>query len=803
MYIYLLMKGCRLIYLIVLFSVTFNFLSAQSLKQASKFYNKGNYDKALELYMSQDSISFENNDNFKVGVCYFLANHDQIKGIPFFEKYISQSDSIISVAHFYLGSLYHKNYEFDKAIFELETFNSKIEYEYSNKTLDEELYNSFKKESENLISNCNYGKVMLKSPREVLVENLGDSINTKYEEYAPTISIDEKKLAFTSRRPWNEKSIVSDDGDFFEDIFISTLKYGSLFEAKKSMKEVNGFFNLVTPFEYTEAIMLGKTINSETHDASIQLSNDGKKLYFYRNSDVWITENEGDTMWSDPIKLSTFNSEAFEPSVFLTLDETTMYVTSEKDGGYGKLDVYVSEKDSLGNWSPLKNLGEKINTEEDEDISYVSPDKKTIYFSSKGHSSMGGYDVFKSVFENGEWSSPINMGSPVNTPYNDAFFLMTPKYNRGYYASERPEGKGGMDLYRLTFADERNPLAELAGLVLQGDSLVPAKSKITMNVVGEEISTVQNSKKQTGEYLILVEHGKRYEMLVETEGFAPYKKEFIIPDQVQYYQLYQEIHHVYLRDSEGNIIGQQIITHNAFDDINKSIRKDTLKQFYNKEDYSAFVRDTSNKTVQKFVDVKFYITEDSLLSLLEKDKNLKFIFPNYAEVSFLYKNDEQFRYALNSYVQGKKIDINYLKEKSILLNEYDNENEFSSSIADLKSPFDKQIILLFDYGKFSLINKSIKELNLLCDFMKQYPQIKFKINGYTDSRGSDEVNQKLSLNRAKEVYEYLVKKGVSKNRLKYEGFGSSNPIAPNINIDKTDNPEGRALNRRVEFELFD
>ena len=151
----------------------------------------------------------------------------------------------------------------------------------------------------------------------------------------------------------------------------------------------------------------------------------------------------------------------------------------------------------------------------------------------------------------------------------------------------------------------------------------------------------------------------------------------------------------------------------------------------------------------------------------------------------------------------KKIDINYLKEKSILLNEYDNENEFSSSIADLKSPFDKQIILLFDYGKFSLLNKSIKELNLLYDFMKQYPQIKFKINGYTDSRGSDEVNEKLSLNRAKEVYEYLVKKGVSKNRLKYEGYGASNPIAPNINIDKTDNPEGRALNRRVEFELFD
>ena len=122
---------------------------------------------------------------------------------------------------------------------------------------------------------------------------------------------------------------------------------------------------------------------------------------------------------------------------------------------------------------------------------------------------MGGYDIFKSIKKEGEWSAPINMGSPVNTPYNDAFFVMTPKYNRGYYASERPEGKGGMDLYRLTFADERNSLAELAGLVLQGDSLVPAYSKITIAEIGSTISTVQTSKKLTGEYLILLEQRKK------------------------------------------------------------------------------------------------------------------------------------------------------------------------------------------------------------------------------------------------------------------------------------------------------
>lgn len=793
-------KKYSLFFLLLFISV---FSYAQQTQKASKFFNRGDFDKALEEYAKIDSSQLENNDNFKIGTCYYLANHDQVKGIPYIEKYIAQADSVITVAYFYLGSLYHKNYEFDQAIHKLELFKAKIEVEHNEHNLDEEIYTSFKKESEIIIANCNYGKIMEKSPRKVLAENLGDSINSKYQEYAPVISLDEKHIMFTSRRPETTGNKISEDGDYYEDIYASELKIGSLFESKANRKKASGFFNLVTDFEYTKAKRLPEIINSKTHDAGIQLSNDGKKLYFYRDSDVWLTEQLGDTAWSTPFKLSAVNSDSYEPSVFITLDEKSMFITSEREGGFGKMDIYVSEKDSTGNWSALQNLGPNINTDNDEDISYVSPEKDVIYFSSKGHSSMGGYDIFKSIKQEGEWSSPVNMGSPVNTPYNDAFFIMTPKYNRGYYASERPEGKGGMDLYRLTFADERNPLAELAGLVLQGDSLVPANSRIEMKEVETEISSIQNSKELTGEYLLLVEHGKKYEMYVETEGFVPYKKEFTIPEQVQYYQLYQEIHHIYLRDSEGNIIGQQIITHNAFNDIENAVRNDTLRQYFSKDNYSKFVRDSANSSVERFVDVKFYITEDSLMTLLEKDKNLKFIFPDYADISFLYKNDAEFRYALNSYVQGKKIDIQYLKEKSILLNEIESQEELTDSISKLTSPFDKAIVVLFDYDQTTIKKNAKRELDLLYNFMKQYPQIKFQIKGYTDSRGTDVYNQKLSQKRARGVYTYLTEKGIKRTRLQYKGYGATDPIAPNVKIDNTDNPEGRALNRRVEFEMID
>lgn len=780
------------------------FLIAQQSQKASKFFNKGDYEKALEYYLSAEDEELNANDNFRLGTCYFLADKEQTKGIKYLQKYINESDSVIPVANFYLASLYHKDFQFDQSINEAELFLEKLENELLNKNIDSETYQAFKKETENIISYCNYGKAMLLSPRNILVENLGDKINTKYQDYAPAISLDEKDFIFTSRRPIDEKTLKSDDGDFFEGIFSSELIKGSLNELVDHKKEA-GFFNLVTDFEYTSAKRLPSIINNEDHNASIQLSNDATKLYFYRDSDVWFAE-KNDTSWNEPQKMGVINSESFEPSVYITLDEKTMYITSEKDGGFGGLDIYVSEKDSLGNWSEMKNLGSKINTDADEDISYVNPKKDVIYFSSKGHSSMGGYDIFKSIKKNNEWSSPINMGSPINTPYDDAFFIMTTRYNRGYYASKRPEGLGGMDLYRLTFTDERVQLAELAGLVLKGDSLVPAKSKITMLENNSSLSTTQKSKEKTGEYLLLVEHGRTYDMLVETEGFAPYKKTFKIPEQIEYFQLYQEIHHVYLRDSEGNIIGQQIITHNAFEDIENEMRKDTLNQLFTKESYSKYVRDSSNSSVQKFIDVKFYITEDSLMSLLEKDKNLKFVFPDYAEISFLYNNNTEFRYALNSYATGKNIDLNYLRNNTLLVNELKDSKELAEAveknIAEKSTiGINKKIVVLFGYKDFNLSNKSVKELDILVDFMKENNQVKFLIKGFTDSMGSEEYNMQLSINRSKSVYTYLVNKGIDKERLSYEGFGENDPIAPNVKIDNTDNPEGRSLNRRVEFEM--
>jgi outer membrane protein OmpA-like peptidoglycan-associated protein len=788
-----------LIQCILLLGVFFN-LTGQTSEKAERLFNRGLYSEALVKYLRIDSNSLTPEDRLSIGTCYFTTNN--IKGIKYLEKYIATRDSINPVVHYYLGSLFHKDYQFEKSIQTLQLFLSTLEKEFADEHIDKETYAQFKGETNVLIKNCNYGKAMLNAPKKVLIENLGDSVNSMNQDYAPVISLDEKDLFFTSRRPEEKNTPRSADGDYYEKIYHSTLTIGSLTEIEEQ-RTGTGFFNLKTDFEYTTAKILPEIINGKDHNAGIQISNDGQKLYFYRNSDVWTSEKAEET-WTTPKKLSEFNSQSFDPSVFITLNEKTMYITSEKKGGFGGLDIYVSHKNNDGDWSEMENLGPQINTDQDDDISYVNPDNKTIYFASKGHTSMGGYDIFKSLLKNGTWGKPINMGSPVNTPHNDAFFIMTPKYNRGYYASERNEGRGGMDIYRLTFSDERNLLVEIAGLVLKGDSLVPTRSKIIMKEVKSSLITMQNSTEINGEYSLLVEHGKEYEMQIETEGFVPYQKVFNIPEQVVYHQLYQEIRHKYLKDSKGNIVGQEVVVDNAFNDIDTELKDDTLKKYYTTEDYSSFIQKASKSSVDHFVDVKFYISQDSLASLFKNDTNLTFVFPEVSDISFLNEENKDFKDPKSSYVQIEKSTLNNLKEKLIISKPIEPKEELIDSITQTeRSPtLDKPIVILFEYEKHFIPTHTKKELNSFYSFMLEHPTARFLIKGHTDSNGPASYNQKLSLSRAKQVYNYLIAKGIAKKRLEFKGYGFSQPFAPNALKDNSDNPAGRKLNRRVEFEII-
>lgn len=773
-----------------------------SRKSAEKNFRKAHFEEALENFLNIDSTTWDDRDIYSIGVCYYNLPNDREKATPYFERYLSKTDTL-TVAYYFLANLYHESYRLDTAIATYEKFKDELKIDVKNDLLPRGIYRQLLNEVEKNIEHCNFGKSMMLHPRKVVIENLGDSVNTDHDEYAPVISENEQELYFTSRREGTTGGELSPDGDYFEDIYHTTLLEGSLFndDVFDKVENERGFFSLITPRKYTQSTNVGAPINTNQHDASVLLSADEKKLYIYRNSELWVAEKDGN-QFAEPVKIEDeVNAGTYQPTIVFSYDGNIKFVSSERDGGKGGLDIYYSTKNEDGTWSRLKNLGSNINTPYDDDVNYYDQSTKILYFSSKGHSGMGGYDIFKSEFKNDKWQSPMNMGYPVNTPFDDVFYIMTKRYNRGYYSSERTEGRGGLDLYRLTFSDERSSLAEIKGLVLKNKTYEPAHSKITL-LNKEEVISKHQSDASTGDYLLLLGHGIQYSMLVETEGFVPYKCTFTVPDQVEYYQLYQEVHHVYIYDNDGNVIGQQVTLNNAFFDLDEEEAKDdTLTVLFNETDtnYMAYLEELKkNENYEQLSNVNFYLSEDSLRTLIQNSNpKLELDFPDNTRFAFLRDSVDEVSDDPDDYKEGTFTNIVYSDTNLIVVQEFGDKDSLFHEIEEKSIEEMPKIVLHFDFNSAKL--KESDELKFFLEYLKNNPDVKIEIIGHTDNWGTQAVNLKVGRMRASNVKRYFSKNGISTDRMKSTSQGESSPIAHNTKENGEDDPEGRAMNRRVEF----
>src|SRR5690606_31672895 len=203
---------------------------------------------------------------------------------------------------------------------------------------------------------------------------------------------------------------------------------------------------------------IGSPVNTPYHNSNSALSADGNTLFLYSdegNGDLYFTElNNG--VWTEPMPLpGIINSSFEEKSITISKDEKTVYFSSNRPGGYGGLDLYKATKDAKGEWSNVKNLGPKINSPEDDDAPFIDYDGVTLYFSSMGRKGMGGFDIFKSVYDpmTNEWSEPENLGYPINTPDDDVYFVTSKDSKRAYYSSVREDGIGYTDIYMITIPE--------------------------------------------------------------------------------------------------------------------------------------------------------------------------------------------------------------------------------------------------------------------------------------------------------------------------------------------------------------
>jgi hypothetical protein len=462
------------------------------------------YKEALPLYL-QLLKSYPDNANFKyrIGQCYINTPGEKAKAISYLEDAVRNIDPKYQEGKFretgapydalyYLANAYRITNQLDKAIDTYEKFK---------KNLDTDVYDSVIVNLQ--IRSCMNAKELMKMPLFIKKTNLGRMINGTGSEFNPVVSDKEDIIVFSR-------------GEAFYDAILYSTK-------------VNG--------QWTGPINMNEILKVDRDLFPSSLSSDGKTLYLYSSADydgtIYTSKFEKGT-WQPLVRLNdNINTKYWESHATISHDNKKLYFTSNRKGSYGGLDIYVSRRDSTGDWGSAVNLGPVINTPYNEESPFLTQDDKTLFFSSRGHFNMGGYDIFYStLLDNGEWSVPLNVGYPLNTTDDDLFFKAQNQGYEGYYAMERPGSSEKQEIYRIEiFSDDHPRKFFVRGVVKVADLLSNFKDSVkvsAMNIKNPNQLLIVYSNPKTGEYEFQLPQGK-YQISYESKGGKKVVKNVDLP----------------------------------------------------------------------------------------------------------------------------------------------------------------------------------------------------------------------------------------------------------------------------------
>ena len=511
--------------LIILFSLLFSHLSSQvnallfekamvGLHDSDLYY----FDKGREKFIQEDYLEsvtlFEKIKladqvylNYLKGICY---SHDADQR----EKALTPIYALYSEAEQTEGFYFNLAYALSKNDSVTAALN------YYEKALSQEE----KKPTQNAVfveeiklraKRCQIILDYRNKKSAVKITNIGLPVNTSAAEYCPLIPSNESFLIYTYRGPKSMggkqkvKAGVMKGSDvvelFYEDIFIT--------------KRVND-----TLWETPQAI---SPLNTMLHDAAVSLNNDGTELFIYKNrgagkGDLYLSKLEGD-LWSKPVYQSGLNSPEWEGSACFIPFETKIIFASERAGGFGGKDLYEAELLKENKWGNIKNLGPKINSKHDEDDPFVTSDGKILFFSSNNGQSIGGYDIFRSDYLSSEWQQPYNLGEPINTTNDDKFFTVSADGKIGYYSSYRKGGKGAQDIYKIEpgIPGEPSELLQVDGLVTVDGKPSSAEVEIQSTLKNKNFKFRLKANSASGKFLGNLPCGDHYQLHVSVPNLSP------------------------------------------------------------------------------------------------------------------------------------------------------------------------------------------------------------------------------------------------------------------------------------------
>ncbi len=371
-----------------------------------------------------------------------------------------------------------------------------------------------KKAKEQLVS-ARFGLEAVNNPVPFEPKNMGDSINSEYHDYWPTLSADEKTMVITVLLP-KDKNDPRFFGNRQEDFFIS--------------HKIDG--------KWTEAENIGPPLNTPDNEGAQSVMIDGKGLFYtacnreqgFGLCDLHFSKMTKDG-WAPGINLAVpINTIYSEKQPSISSDGRSLYFASNRKGTHGKLDLYVSHLSDEGYWTKPENLGDVINTQEDDAAPFIHPDGKTLYFCSKGHVGLGGFDIFMSQMDSGgQWQKPKNLGYPINTWNEEEGLILNAAGNMAYFSSDRLDGIGKRDIYEFELYKEARPtpVSYMKGKVFDAESYQRLQAHFELiDLSNREKIMEAYSDKETGAFFITIPSNKNYALNVSKEGYLFYSQNF-------------------------------------------------------------------------------------------------------------------------------------------------------------------------------------------------------------------------------------------------------------------------------------
>ena len=512
-------------------------------EEGNKLMEEKLFNQAAEVWHELVQRDPENaNINYKLGLSYFNSYNQKSKALPFLEKasllrkpgsigsfnsagydpFDSRERNAPVEVDYYLGRAYHLRNDLDKADQFYQKFMDQVDTRHA------------------FWGRAHRGKEQTANARELMTKplpyevfNAGMVINSEHPDFSPVLSVDGNALFFTSRRIRPDSSNLN----LFDPM--AGIPYENIYV---SYKDREGTWQ--TPE------LLNINPQGAGHLATLNVSADGQTLFVYRadGGDGGIYESKlvGE-VWSEPVLMgSDINTKAWETHGALSADGNTFYFTSDRREGYGGRDIYRVVRLPNGQWSKAQNLGPVVNTKFDEDGVFIHPNGRTLYFSSVGHNSMGGFDIFRTeLLDDGTWAHPVNLGYPLNTADDDVFFITTADGRRGYFSSDQIGGYGEKDIYYvdLPVEMESEGLTVLKGYIIPppGESLPPSTILYVTDKSTGEVKSYK-PRQRDGVYVAILPPCREYNLDYRVNDVTIHSEDIFVECETAYQEINKEIY---------------------------------------------------------------------------------------------------------------------------------------------------------------------------------------------------------------------------------------------------------------------